>query len=66
MDEKAAANKLDNIFSDMRLNPIVLGLLTKEIFGPNTHMIAADWWFHHTSSFFQSNANHRAIDLGID
>ena len=43
MDERSAANKLDTIFSDMRLNPVVLGLLTKELFGPNTHCSYRDW-----------------------
>lgn len=67
MDERAAANKLDGIFSDLRLNPIVLGLLTKELFMANTHAIAADWWYYHTSAITErlKNPNQIPIDLGM-
>ncbi len=47
MDEKSAANKLDSIFSDVRINPIYLGMLTRRLFHNATESMAAEWWMYH-------------------
>ena len=47
MDEKSVANRLDTIFSDVRLNPVYLAMITRRIFGMETERAAADWWLYH-------------------
>lgn len=61
MNEKATANKLDNIFSDSRINPIYLAMVTREMFGRQTNDLAGQWWAYHCIDL---DARLRGIDLG--
>ena len=67
MQEKSAAGKLEAIFSDLRINPVILALLTRETFGSNTNAIAEDWWYYHTRDITQiiKNPYGTAIDLHL-
>lgn len=47
MDERSAANKLSDVFSDMRINPIYLAMLTRRLFHRGSDRMAADWWMYH-------------------
>ena len=69
MNERSAANKLDGVFSDMRINPVYLAMVTREIFGRNTSLIAADWWMYHNmdlESRIRGDNGPPYIDLGIE
>ena len=68
MDERSAAAKLDAIFSDLRINPIYLGMVTRRIFGHATERVAADWWMYHNMNIEdrirgQASLFEDAIDL---
>lgn len=61
MNERSTANKLDNIFSDARINPIYLAMVTREIFGIHANNLAGQWWAYHNIDL---DARLRGIDLG--
>lgn len=64
MDEKSVANRLDNIFSDTRLKPIYLSMLTRKLFGPYANHAAGEWWMYHNMDIEDIIAeNIRPTDL---
>ena len=63
MDEKSVANKLDTIFSDVRINPIYLAMLTRRLFGRQTHKNAEEWWAYHNLDIEQLITGNRDNDL---
>jgi len=63
MDEKSIANRLDTIFSDVRVNPIYLAMITRRIFTRHTHKAAADWWTYHNMDIENMINGNRDNDL---
>ena len=63
MDEKSTANKLDTIFSDVRINPVYLAMLTRKLFGNQTHRAAADWWMYHNTDIENLIRGNKDNDL---
>ena len=63
MDEKSVANKLDTVFSDVRINPIYLAMLTRKMFGRQTHRTAAEWWTYHNMDIEHMISGNRDNDL---
>lgn len=47
MKERRIANRLDDIFSDVRLNTIELAQITKRVFSPETSRILDHWYMAH-------------------
>lgn len=47
MKERRIANRLDDIFSDVRLNTVELAQITKRVFSPETSQILDHWYMAH-------------------
>ena len=63
MDEKAIANKLDDLFSDNRVNTMWLAMLTRRVFGLETEYRVAEWWNYHSLDIEHKIKNQEPIDL---
>lgn len=63
MDEKSVANRLDTIFSDVRINPIYLAMITRRLFGRHTHRSVEEWWSYHNLDIEQLIAGNKDNDL---
>ena len=63
MDEKAVEKKLDDVFSDNRVNTMWLGMLTRRLFGLETEHRAAEWFHYHSLDVENKIKNHEPIDL---
>lgn len=65
MIEQKIAQKLDDLFSDSRINVYVLAAMTRRSLGRHSTRIIEEWWdLHMAEASTHANANQTAFDVG--